>query len=43
MKKQYLGIYDSGIGGLTVVKAIQEALPQENIVFLADSKNMPNG
>ena len=43
MKKQYLGIYDSGIGGLTVVKAIQEALPQENIVFLADSKNMPYG
>lgn len=43
MKNRYLGVYDSGVGGLTVVKAIQEALPNENIVFLADSKNMPYG
>ena len=43
MKNGYLGIYDSGIGGLTVVKAVQEAFPNEKIVFLADSKHMPYG
>ena len=43
MKNGYLGIYDSGIGGLTVVKAVLEAFPKEKIVFLADSKHMPYG
>lgn len=43
MRNDYLGVYDSGVGGITVVKAIQEALPNENIVFLADSRNMPYG
>ena len=43
MKNGYLGIYDSGIGGLTVVKAVQEAFPHQNVIFLADSKNMPYG
>lgn len=40
---KYIGVYDSGIGGLTTVKAIREQLPDENIVFLADSANMPYG
>jgi len=40
---KYIGVYDSGIGGLTVVKAIHKSLKNENIVFLADSKNMPYG
>ena len=40
---KYIGVYDSGIGGLTVIKAIQKSLKNENIVFLADSKNMPYG
>lgn len=43
MNNNYLGVYDSGVGGLTVVKAIKEALPEESIVYLADSKNMPYG
>ena len=43
MNNSYLGVYDSGIGGLTVVKAIKQALPDESIVYLADSKNMPYG
>jgi len=41
--KKYIGVFDSGVGGLTVVKAIKKSLENENIVFLADSKNMPYG
>jgi len=41
--EKYIGIFDSGIGGLTVVKALREKLPNENIVFLGDSKHMPYG
>ena len=40
---RYIGVYDSGIGGLTVVKTIKRSLKNENIVFLADNKNMPYG
>ena len=43
MKKQYIGVFDSGLGGLTTVKQIIEKLPQENIVFLADTKHIPYG
>ena len=38
-----IGIFDSGLGGLTVVKAIRENLPNENIVYLGDSLNVPYG
>jgi len=40
---KYIGVFDSGVGGLTVVKEIIKALPNENIVYLGDSKNMPYG
>ena len=40
---KYIGLFDSGLGGLTVAKAIKQNLPKENIVFLADNKNMPYG
>ena len=40
---KYIGIFDSGVGGLTVVKALLEKLPNENIVYFADSKHMPYG
>ena len=40
---KYIGIFDSGIGGLTAVKALLEQMPNENIVYLADSKHMPYG
>ncbi|MBO4919253.1 MAG: glutamate racemase [Erysipelotrichaceae bacterium] len=43
MSKKYIGVFDSGIGGMTVVKHLIERLPNENIVFLADTKNMPYG
>lgn len=38
-----IGVFDSGLGGLTVVKAILEKMPYENIVYLGDSLNVPYG
>lgn len=38
-----IGIFDSGLGGLTVVKAILENMPDENIIYLGDSLNVPYG
>ena len=42
-KEKYIGIFDSGVGGLTVVKSLLDKLPNENIVYFADSKHMPYG
>lgn len=43
--KQYLpiGIFDSGIGGLSVAKAIVDYLPNENIVYYGDTAHLPYG
>ncbi len=38
-----LGVFDSGLGGLTVVRALREALPHENIVYLGDTARVPYG
>lgn len=38
-----IGIFDSGFGGLTVLKAITKALPQADFVYLGDNKNAPYG
>ena len=38
-----IGIFDSGIGGLTVVKAICERLPNEEIVYFGDTARVPYG
>lgn len=38
-----IGVIDSGIGGLTVVKALQEILPNEELVYFGDNKNCPYG
>lgn len=38
-----LGIFDSGIGGLTVVKAIEEAIPGISYVYLGDTARLPYG
>ena len=39
----FIGIFDSGIGGLTVYSKILEVFKNENIVYLADTKNCPYG
>jgi glutamate racemase len=38
-----LGVFDSGLGGLTVVRALREAVPQEDIVYLGDTARVPYG
>lgn len=38
-----IGIFDSGVGGLTVARAILDQLPQERIVYLGDTAHMPYG
>lgn len=38
-----IGIFDSGVGGLTVVNNILKIMPNEGIIYLADSKNFPYG
>jgi glutamate racemase len=40
---QAIGIFDSGIGGLTVAKAISTLLPNESIVYFGDTEHMPYG
>lgn len=44
MKKDYnIGVFDSGVGGTTVLKQIINLLPNENIIYYADSLNSPYG
>ncbi|MBM4298950.1 MAG: glutamate racemase, partial [Deltaproteobacteria bacterium] len=38
-----IGVFDSGIGGLTVLHQIIEALPNENTVYLGDTARAPYG
>lgn len=38
-----IGIFDSGVGGLTVLKAIRKLLPAENLVYLGDTARLPYG
>jgi len=38
-----IGIFDSGVGGLTVVRATRAALPEEDIVYLGDTARVPYG
>ncbi|PLX06723.1 MAG: glutamate racemase [Marinilabiliales bacterium] len=38
-----IGVFDSGIGGLTVLKELTEMLPHENFIYVADSINAPYG
>lgn len=40
---QPIGIFDSGIGGLTVAQAITKVLPTENIVYFGDTAHLPYG
>lgn len=38
-----IGVFDSGIGGLTVLKEIMNILPQENTIYLGDTARVPYG
>ncbi len=39
----YIGIFDSGIGGLTVAKSVIDIMPGENIVYFGDTAHVPYG
>ena len=43
MENRAIGIFDSGIGGLTVLKEIRNILPSENIIYYGDNINNPYG
>jgi glutamate racemase len=38
-----IGVFDSGIGGLTVYRALREALPHEDLIYLGDTAHLPYG
>lgn len=43
MSSKPIGVYDSGIGGLTVLQALRKQLPHENFVYFADTARLPYG
>jgi glutamate racemase len=42
-KQKPIGVFDSGIGGLTVVKRLASALPNESIIYFGDTARVPYG
>lgn len=42
-KENLIGVFDSGIGGVTVLKEIIKIMPKENYIYYSDSKNNPYG
>ncbi|MFA5867467.1 MAG: glutamate racemase [Actinomycetota bacterium] len=43
MNNRPIGIFDSGVGGLTVVRAVLEHLPEEDIIYYGDTARFPYG
>lgn len=43
MKEQPIGIFDSGVGGLTVAHAIKQMLPNESLIYFGDTAHLPYG
>jgi len=43
VKEQPIGIFDSGVGGLTVANAIKQILPGESLVYFGDTAHLPYG
>ena len=43
MPDRPVGVFDSGLGGLTVVRELAGAMPAEDIVYLGDSARVPYG
>ncbi|MCM8798706.1 MAG: glutamate racemase [Candidatus Omnitrophica bacterium] len=42
-RNQPIGIFDSGVGGLTVVRELQKVLPQEKFIYFGDTARVPYG
>ena len=43
MKEKPIGIFDSGIGGLTIANSIKKNLPNESIIYFGDTEHLPYG
>ena len=43
MNRKAIGVFDSGLGGLTVVKELKKVLPNERIVYFGDTARVPYG
>lgn len=43
MNTRPIGIFDSGLGGLTILKALSRTLPKEKLIYFGDTINMPYG
>lgn len=43
MDNRYIGVFDSGVGGLTVVKELSKAMPAERIIYFGDTGRVPYG
>lgn len=43
IRQRSIGVFDSGVGGLTVVRALMERLPNENILYFGDTARVPYG
>ena len=43
MSSNPIGIFDSGLGGLTVWREVRRQLPAEDVIYFADSLNCPYG
>ncbi len=42
-RRSAIGVFDSGVGGLTVVRALRRALPGEDVIYLGDTARVPYG
>ncbi len=43
MTERPIGVFDSGVGGLTVLRALRRRLPQESLIYVADTARLPYG
>ena len=43
MDQRPIGVFDSGLGGLTAARTLEELLPGENLIYFGDSRNAPYG
>ena len=43
MKQKPSGVFDSGIGGLTILRALRQTLPHEQLIYFGDTANVPYG
>ena len=42
-KNDYIAVFDSGVGGISVLRQLRKVLPQERFVYYGDSANAPYG